>query len=87
MAKFKRAIQKIKIMKKLKISNSKILLEIFSDAKETVVYNLFFALLSIWIILQPVFVLDRSFINEVTDCYNFSALLTLFFVIELFFIY
>lgn len=51
------------------------------------VYNLFFAVIALWIILQPVFVLDRAFINEVTECYNFSSLLTLIFVIELCFKY
>lgn len=51
------------------------------------VYNLVFSILAFWIILQPVFVLNRSFINEVIECYNFSTILTLFFVIELFFKY
>lgn len=55
--------------------------------RETTVYNFIFSLLAFYIILQPIFVLDRTFINLVTDCYNISSLVTLIFLIETFLIY
>lgn len=87
MAKFRRAVFKLRTLKSISSTNESLVIKLFKEVNNTFVYNTFIFFLAFFIVLQPIFVLDRTFINEVTECYNMSQLLSLVFVVELVLIY